>query len=525
MFEWGALWGNPNLGMTQILPFTLLLPDGVPDNVIPATSTPITLEILSGGEQYVEGSGTLHYRYDGGDFLTSTVTSIGGDLYRAVLPPADCEATPEYYFSAQGDGGSTVTNPIDAPLTTYSSVVGELVPMFTDNFETDQGWLIQSEATLTDGEWERGVPVGLGERGDPPTDFDGSGQCFLTDNEYGNSDVDGGYTRIVSPTFDLSGGDAEIHYALWYTNDFMGNPHEDEFKVYVSNTNGVAWTLAETFGPDSPPEEWIEHSFWFGDILPPTDAVKIRFEASDYIGASIVEAGLDDFSVSVFDCIMPDIVPPMPEDSLGVVCQQDSECDFEAKCVQGVCYAPKHRYLSIRANPVQAMDTARRVKLLSGQTLGWVGTPYESRGLWVADVVPSPVYETQWPELMHVTGCEIATGQDYVIQAIALGDDIGQESNFSAGLVLHTPSVWGDTVSTCEGNVCKPPNGVVGLDDIMAGIKKYQSVDVAPVSWLDIAPSTEQDNPNQVIGIGDILACIDGFQGKLYPGDGPLNCP
>ena len=31
--------------------------------------------------------------------------------------------------------------------------------------------------------------------------------------------------------------------------------------------------------------------------------------------------------------------------------------------------------------------------------------------------------------------------------------------------------------------------------------------------------------PNLTVGIGDILSVIDGFQGKPYPGDGPLGCP
>jgi hypothetical protein len=162
--------------------------------------------------------------------------------------------------------------------------------------------------------------------------------------------------------------------------------------------------------------------------------------------------------------------------------------------------------------------------------IGWVGTPYENGGLMLAEVVAAPVYSDvdftgEWPGLVHVMGCRIATGQIYVIQAIQAGQDIGDEGSYSEALELHTPSVWGDTVSTCAGNSCEPPNGVVGLDDIMAGIKKYQSIDVAPLTWLDIDPSSGDQMPNQVIGIGDILACIDGFQGEPYPGLGPLGCP
>ena len=89
---------------------------------------------------------------------------------------------------------------------------------------------------------------------------------------------------------------------------------------------------------------------------------------------------------------------------------------------------------------------------------------------------------------------------------------------------MCTPTTWGDTVSTCAGNVCRPPNGVVGLDDVQAAIKYYQNNRAAPITWLDIDPSNASQVPNQNLGIGDILKVIDGFQSKQYPGDGPRDC-
>jgi hypothetical protein len=223
-------------------------------------------------------------------------------------------------------------------------------------------------------------------------------------------------------------------------------------------------------------------------------------------------------------------VPPLPEDSMSATCTYDVDCDGEARCISGVCYAPKHRYISIAANPAQVPNTARRVQLQTGETLGWVGAPYKNLNITLADIVSQPAYDAAdfdetWPDVVHLTGCEIATGQTYVVQTIMIGRDIGNEDNYSEPLELHTPSVWGDTVSTCAGNTCLPPNGVVGLDDIMASIKKYQGLDIVPLTWVDIDPSGGSQTPNQVIGIGDILAGIEGFQGELYPGYGPSNCP
>jgi hypothetical protein len=215
--------------------------------------------------------------------------------------------------------------------------------------------------------------------------------------------------------------------------------------------------------------------------------------------------------------------------------------------------------------------TARRVRLQTGEVLGWIGEPewHAGSGTCIAPIVPAPVYRAagQWscPEddgsaylppdpgcpphlVLNVYGCEIAhaslcpdmiqhcypnlcpvglpcTNYLYCVQAIAPGMDTGDEANYSECLWLNTNTTWGDIASSCAGNVCKPPNAIVGLDDVMAIIKCYQAVPVAPMTWCDIAPSSGTSLPDQNVGIADILGAISGFQGSPYPGVGPNNCP
>lgn len=303
-FEWSALWGNPDLGM-ELPPFVCItLPNGPPACLPPGLLTTCTVDILGRNDLLLPGTARLHYRYDGGDFASLPLEDLGDGHFLARLPVSRCGDTPEYYFSAEGEKCGAVTLPPLAPKNTYTVDTGETFVMLDCNFEQASGWTVQDDPALTDGSWDRGIPVNC-SRGDPPVDHDGSGQCFLTDNSNllgCNSDVDGGYTRLISPTIDLTMGDADVRYALWYTNNYGYTTPDDLFVVSISNDDGVNWAQAAAFGPQAV-AGWCVHSFRVGQFVTPTDQVRLRFEASDFGEPSVVEAGIDAVCVSRFDCV------------------------------------------------------------------------------------------------------------------------------------------------------------------------------------------------------------------------------
>jgi hypothetical protein len=278
-------------------------PSGRPAWLDPAGGTRLRVEVQPAGLTPQPGTGLLHYDLGGG-FTTVPMTQTAPNVYEGAFPPVACGRSVFYRVTAETAGGFLMSSP--AATRAHRAVAGYGGSIyFADEFEGDSGWTVQNSTNpkLTDGAWDRGVPVNC-NRGDPPNDYDGSGQCYLTDNSAAsscNSDVDGGYTRLISPLIDLSGGDAEIRYALWYTNNTGSNPNSDRFKTYISNNGGQSWTLVHTFGPVTAPG-WSEQRFNVGQIVVPTNQVRVRFEAADLGGDSTVEAAIDGFMVVSYNC-------------------------------------------------------------------------------------------------------------------------------------------------------------------------------------------------------------------------------
>jgi hypothetical protein len=228
--------------------------------------------------------------------VTVPMISQGGTLYRATLPAAACGSDMTFKLEVTAVG-VTVHHPFSAENSAdrrYRRSVGSARDAtFYDTFETDQGWTVDDDPSLTAGTWQRGIPAGYGLRADPPWDGDSSGQCFLTGNFGGNTDVDGGATRLTSPRLDATGSDPHVAYWRWWED----NDSTDTFVVEISNDDGTTWTTLETVGPNVA-GSWERAAFRIADFVTPTAEVRVRFTASDLGGGSVIEAAVDGFVLS-----------------------------------------------------------------------------------------------------------------------------------------------------------------------------------------------------------------------------------
>ncbi|MBL4592094.1 MAG: hypothetical protein JKY96_09055, partial [Phycisphaerales bacterium] len=229
--------------------------------------------------------------------------------YSASLPSSECGTQVQFYLTADSNSGDAETLPGTAPVATFSVVSAFAVPVvaFNDNFESNQGWSVSGDsASAASGRWERATPTGAGIRADAPSDFDGSGQCFITGNGLpgDNTDVDVDQTILTSPVMDAT-GKAIISYARWFNN--AGNPDvDDRFFVEISDNAGSTWTALETLGINHPESNggWFTVSLNLEGIagFTPNSQFQIRFIAEDIGEGSIVEAGIDAVQLQVVNC-------------------------------------------------------------------------------------------------------------------------------------------------------------------------------------------------------------------------------
>jgi hypothetical protein len=280
----------------------------VPESLDPNVSVMQRVKINPRQDNIMIGSVKMRYRMaNSGSFETINMSLDGLNIWKADVPGAACNESPEFYFELMGQSAGLVTMPSAGASAPYGYFIGEAVVSFSDDFNTDKGWTVSGDAA--DGGWTRGVPVNCG-RGDPVSDFDGSSIAFVTDNSNNggdcNSDVDDGSTTLLSPVFDASGSDETIiSYARWHSNNSGDNPGTDPMTVDISNDNGLSWSNLETVGPNGEGTTggWINATYKVEDVMVGTSQMRVRFTVSDLGNTqSVVESGIDGFSVEYVEC-------------------------------------------------------------------------------------------------------------------------------------------------------------------------------------------------------------------------------
>ncbi len=292
---------------------TYTYPNGHPALISPAgDSISVQINEAQAG-QLVLGTETLHYD-TGAGFITAPLTPLGGGLYNATFPSINCPTAVRYYVSAQSTNGITWSDPAGAPGTTFNTTAATNTQIIlSDNFEINNGWT-PANLGATSGDWQRGVPVNdPAWVYDPATDGDGSGQCWLTMNQIGNTDVDGGAVELTSPVLDMSMGNMAISYDYYlYLTDVSGT---DQLLVEVSGNGDAGPWVPVTAHLSDGGNSWRHHEITPNDLaaagVPLTLNTKVRFTANDANPQSIVEAGIDGFQLVGFDCT---VTIPCPGD-------------------------------------------------------------------------------------------------------------------------------------------------------------------------------------------------------------------
>jgi hypothetical protein len=175
---------------------------------------------------------------------------------------------------------------------------------------------------VTAGAWALGVPVGTANAGVPAAPSAdataGSGtKCYVTaigtaGGTASSQDLDGGPVTLTSPSYDLSAfSGAQVSMAVWYYCDDTTTTPTQADRLRIEVSNGGAWVLMEEISANL---QWAVKTYNIASFVPLTGTVSVRVIATDNPNNSVTEAGLDEFSITVTECVS---APACPADING----------------------------------------------------------------------------------------------------------------------------------------------------------------------------------------------------------------
>ncbi len=189
----------------------------------------------------------------------------------------------------------------------------------------------------------------------------------------------------------------------------------------------------------------------------------------------------------------------------------------------GIDRVTKDRYLTVNPNNSPGELTALRVTRVGSSTSWYVGCSLQDAGAdgMLANLVPTAEFCEWTTSAIHIRGCEIVPGNEYLVEAA------GCDAIFTASLQLFTtaPQIaasrsYGDLVGAFENGAWKAAEGFVTANDIVAVVQKFQLLSIAPhISRVD----NDGQTPNGLIASNDILREVQAFAGSDF-GYGVTGC-
>ncbi len=276
---------------------------GEPTIVAPGVATEFDVTLTSVFAELDSSTATCRTRIDGAGWTGATMTSLGGDTYRGVLPAAGCGSAIDFEFTISTTGGAVILVRSDSG-EAWSAIAIDTTVAFEDDMESDLGWsLADSSDTATTGRWVRVDPNGTAAQPENDATPDPGRFCFVTGQgsvggTLGEADIDGGVTTLTSPAIDVDELDeVTVDCRYWYSNDTGASPNEDSMPI-EARLDGGPWFTLETVSTSAAAWRTGEWSVATNGA----STLEIRFVASDLGSGSVVEAAIDDVRVYAAGC-------------------------------------------------------------------------------------------------------------------------------------------------------------------------------------------------------------------------------
>ena len=184
----------------------------------------------------------------------------------------------------------------------YCGSGGGGTTVWSDTFETSTGWTTNPSGTdaATSGAWERGAAQATNSSGAKQlTPYAGSNDLVtgrLAGSAAGDYDVDGGVTSARSPAVTLPSSGTLTLSLAWYLAHGSNSSSADYLRVSVVHNGGTTVLLTQTGAAANRNASWAVANL---NLTPYAgQSVRILVEAADASGASLVEAAVDNVTIT-----------------------------------------------------------------------------------------------------------------------------------------------------------------------------------------------------------------------------------